>query len=368
MIFRILIRILKGFLMVTGIMSLVKCSQNIKTVNGKTVFYGKEITDSNFVILNESFAKDNIQAYYKSYLIEGSDPKTFEAINEHYAKDKNAIYYCDEYREGKNYFTTKNRIINVITGAHHDSFKVLDYGFAIDDQKAYFNGNSFKIEDPSTFEVIDFHFCKDQKYAYFNTKPIQGVDGKSFLLLNDHYAQDKDHYFYFGGVGALDPHPQVITDRSLSLELLNYPFSKTQKAVYFETKIIKNLDPASAEVIGSGYIKDNKKVYCEIKEILNADPTSFTIPDQVQAYGDSRFYAIDKNSAYYSFNKIEGVDIQSFELVGLDYSKDKNHVYFRTQKVNKADPKTFEVYNHGAGDEDAKDISNTYKRGVIVGK
>ena len=108
-VFKIMKWCVKMILVITGIIPLARCGSGYNKKDGKITFNGKEITDKNFVVLSEEFAKDSTTAYYKEYPLSGAEVASFVAVDEHYAKDKKKVYYCDEYREGQNYYLTKKQ-------------------------------------------------------------------------------------------------------------------------------------------------------------------------------------------------------------------------------------------------------------------
>jgi len=64
-------------------------------------------------------------------------------------------------------------------------------------------------------------------------------------------------------------------------------------------------------------------------------------------------YKKDKDNIYYDWNKIEWVDIESFEVLNYWYSKDKHNVYYFWRKIDWADPETFEnLWKYYAKDKD----------------
>ncbi|MEO6722391.1 MAG: hypothetical protein ABIN67_18630, partial [Ferruginibacter sp.] len=64
---------IKTILILTGIMPLFRCSSGYRQKDGKITFNGKEITDKNFIVLNEAFAKDSTTAYYKDRSFDYAD-------------------------------------------------------------------------------------------------------------------------------------------------------------------------------------------------------------------------------------------------------------------------------------------------------
>lgn len=362
--FKLIKSIFKAILMITGILSMTKCQKN----QGKVMFNGKIVLDKNFIVLNKAFGKDSTKVYYKDYELEKADAATFNALNEHYAKDKTQVYYCDEYRESQTYFTTKNKTINILEGADANTIRVIDEDYAIDQNQAYFLGYAFKVKDVTTFTAVDRYFSKDKYHVYYNTQLIPGLDGESFELIDYHYAKDKNNYYIYGFPNDVISLPLKITDTRLTLELLEYPFSKNSEKVFYKNQIIKNINPKTAMVIGSGYIKDDQKVYKGLEIVNGANPLTFNIPEQIPAYNDSDYFALDDHAVYYHIHQLPDANPKTFEILGLEYGKDEKHVFFKNKMVHDVDVTTFKIYNHGHGDEDAEDKNGTFSKGLRIKK
>ena len=50
-------------LIIFGVIPLSRCGSGYKEKNGKVIFNGKEITDKNYIVLNDQFAKNDSGAY-----------------------------------------------------------------------------------------------------------------------------------------------------------------------------------------------------------------------------------------------------------------------------------------------------------------
>jgi len=103
--------------------------------------------------------------------------------------------------------------------------------------------------------------------------------------------------------------------------------------------------------IANGYWRDDDKVYWRwrtieeprgpieytVKEVKGADPETFKfLAERIEGV-----WGKDRNGIYFFEQRIEGVDIATWQPLDWDYSKDKNHVYKGAQRVKNADPKTF---------------------------
>jgi len=105
-------------------------------------------------------------------------------------------------------------------------------------------------------------------------------------------------------------------------------------------KLITNPDENKMVAIDETYSKNLKNVYCQGKDIISgADPATF---EKI-----NNFWAKDKNSVYNNCNKVDGVDMSTFQIINnTDFAKDKNNVYFPDyigQGNIKFDAQTFAV-------------------------
>ena len=281
--FKIIRWAIKTVLVIFGIIPLSRCGSGYKEKNGKITFNGREITDKNYIVLNDQFAKNDSGAYYKEYSIHDADVKTFVALDQHYAKDTNIAYYCDEEREGQNYYLTKHSVIIKIRDVHSASFISLGdgyTGYAKDNKRGYIKGVGFPVKDAATLTVIDGQFVKDKYQVYYRQAPVKGADVNSFRSLNNCYAKDTNRIYFYGYHDKANNGIHEIPCNNATFSLLEYPYGK------------------------------------------------------------------DNESAFYVYTKIAGSDGSSFLVVGNDFSKDKNHVYFKTKILNGADAASFMVIPH----------------------
>lgn len=365
--FRIIKWLFKTLLVLTGIMSFIKCgSSGYKKKDGKVYFNGKEITDKSFVVLNDAFAKDSATAYFKNYPVSSADVATFEAVDENYAKDKNKVYYCDEYREGQNYYLTKRQTVDVIEDAQPASFVSLEYGYAKDNKNAYFEGITFKVKDVASLKSINRYFAKDDVHAYLNQKAIDGSDGKSFEVTDDSYAKDAGHIYFYGYPGDKNHNVVVIPCNRETFSILDYTYSKDNNSVFFEGKKMDGVDAATFVLLSHRYSKDKDAVYTETKKINGADAATFEVYKENDEFSDEVRYTKDKSTVYFGDKPLKGVPVSSFKPLGSFYGTDGKHIYFKTGILTGADPATFNVFPHDVGNADAEDGKNKYHEGEKV--
>jgi hypothetical protein len=89
------------------------------------------------------------------------------------------------------------------------------------------------------------------------------------------------------------------------------------------------------------YGKDRKHVFSSWLLIKEADPETFVLLGSGYKLGGG--YGKDKNYAFYGTDKILNSDAKSFEIIGNKYAKDKNGVYYWESAIKGADPSTFKL-------------------------
>ena len=113
-------------------------------------------------------------------------------------------------------------------------------------------------------------------------------------------------------------------------------------------------------MIHFGHAGDKKNVYYDGRRIEGADVNTFEVIEPC-VFG----YSKDKVSVYYEDKKIPGSDPKTFEILGENgYSKDKNNAYFGNFIINGADIKSFKALKGTR----AEDKTNYYESGKISGK
>jgi hypothetical protein len=134
-------------------------------------FMRAEIKGSDGLTFSEidgSYSKDATHVYYSSYdsnhgqhppvertmVLAGADPATFAALGRYYARDAQQAYYQDK-------IITKS----VAT------FRLLEEGYAIADDKVWYGGEVLKDADAATFEVFPLSgdsITAQDKHGKFN--------------------------------------------------------------------------------------------------------------------------------------------------------------------------------------------------------
>ncbi|AXY74649.1 hypothetical protein D3H65_11950 [Paraflavitalea soli] len=284
--FKVMRWVFRTILMILGVIPFSRCSSGYKQKDGKVTFNGKEIGGKGFIVLNESFAKNDTTVYYKERAFEYADVATFVALDEHYAKDKDKAYYCDEYREGQSYYLTKKQTIVTIDNAMPASFESIQNDYARDGRQAYYKGIAFAVKDVASLSVIEGRFLKDKYQVYFEKKPVKNADVNSFRILSSNYASDTNRIYYYGFHNDRYNGIHEVPCNRATFTLLEYPYSKDDRAVFYIYTTIKGADANSFTVIGDEFSKDKHHVYKGTKILKGAEPATFKIPPQADSLSD----------------------------------------------------------------------------------
>lgn len=359
--FKLLYKFVHLILMITGVISFVKCSSGF-TKKGDKVYYNGEEIGKDFVILNDQFAKNDSSAYYKMKSISEADVPSFEALNENYAKDKTNVFYCDEEREVKNFFMTKRQGVYILEGADAPTFKMIasqSFGYAKDKKRGYINGRAFDVKDVASLELIDNIFLKDKYQVYCYRVPVQGSDPASFQNIGEYYYKDKNRIYTFKNGNEM----VIVPCSPVSFAIIEYPYSKDATNVFHVEHKISGADVATFKKLENEYSKDNFSAYFEDKKIDGADAATFEVDKGYENTTDESYFAKDKNHVYQKNKIFPDVDLKTFQALEQGYTKDSKHVYFDRKIVKGADPVTFECFGLQVGAADSKDSRNKYLKG-----
>ena len=261
------------------------------------------------------------------------------------------------------------------------------YLISKDENNVYFNGRIVKSADPATFEEVknkeDLMFKdKDSVYALFYSKryyekscdletdsstflvdlrEFKNADADSFEILSKYLYRDKNRVYYHNGAQV------SVIERAVpnSFKILEWPYSKDLKNVYYYTSVLEGADPNKFEVLcsecvsrwTSGYGKDQKTVWHGPFPISDSDPDTFEV---LNAH-----YARDKNNFYFNGEIVKQFDSESFEILQNGYSKNDAGVYYamfspigeggvyELVRLEGVDPNIFEVPTNGFPEDQA---------------
>lgn len=146
-------------------------------------------------------------------------------------------------------------------------------------------------------------------------------------------------------------------------------------AIFLMTRDDGGKNLLQSKSYGSSYfVRDNGKVYA-LKmgdgyfELKGADIRTFKPLHFEREYGS--LTGKDKNNVFAVDKKIEGIDVNHVQYLGLGFTKDLENVFFRTQKISEADVESFQSLKHSSGFNTlaftyATDTNHVYYREMIV--
>ena len=205
---------------------------------------GKDIVPigdySTFRVLNDYYATDAKNVYYKNNIVDGADPKTFAPLfgENNFGKDKNRVYYKASATSIRNLDALKHRNMDYgLYEAFHTDGKTVynpklmampdgtDFAtihrveryrdWYADKNRVYYENRLLPEASPQTFKVFpihyvsenhvsdnnkDFNYSYDGNRVYYRDSLMHGVDITSFICGYDYvdstsFAFDKNRYY-----------------------------------------------------------------------------------------------------------------------------------------------------------------------------
>ena len=189
-----------------------------------------------------------------------------------------------------------------------DVIQILGSNYSIYKGNVYYGNEILEGANPKTAELIGFSLLKDDKNVYYMGKKIENADIISFKVLNEYSAKDKNHV-YIGnssiGLWKLDKIENTETFEFLSDTINTDSFyGKDKYNVYYINRIflscfgtytwigfkVEGINRDKVEVLNKWFIKDDKNIYFEGKILEDVDYNTF----EVLPNGDGK----DKNRSY----------------------------------------------------------------------
>ncbi|RBP47673.1 DKNYY family protein [Roseimicrobium gellanilyticum] len=240
---------------------------------------------------------------------------------------------------------------------------------------------------PGAFDKAGYHV--DGKVVWYlqswTSSPFQvaGADVATFEHPlpkgESSYAKDKNHV-YLSGRALKDVDPATF-------EILDGRYSRDAKYVHRGEERICD-DPANFEVLSGNFVKNSKAVYRLYPqvEVQTTDVANFRLlsdADYYSYFADSQYVYVNGNTVegampasfkvikggfgkdekqpfYFDKPMPDGTLLDSFEVLDSPYARDAKRVYFMGKIVEGADPVTFEVTD--AKFQRGKDAKNRYEQ------
>ena len=308
------------------------------SINTKLNFYKLIGANPKTFELIDNFGRDDKNVYFLDKKLKGIDAKTFEEISFSIVKDKNGLHILLNSDD----FGIKTRNLK-ISGLDLKTFKKLENGYYQDKNNVYYdldnNLYTIKNADLATFEVLNspysssIYFAKDKNNVYYQNKKINGIVADGFEQIQSNFIKDKNGIYKF---------EENENEKSLKITLIN-------AKIDFEN--LKELDWK--------YFGDDKNIYyfdeSDFKKLDRADINSF---ERIEYTG----FFKDKNNVYYDGEKIEGIDMNSIEVINGMCIKDKNSVFYEGKKLRNISPTNFNIFDGGISyDKILVDKNGAYK-------
>ena len=285
------------------------------------------VNPKTFEMVDNTFARDDKNLYLFEYKLDGIDAKTFEKISSNIAKDKNGLYFLEDIEKENENIEIKTRKIN-IKGLDLKTFEHIDDYYYKDKNNIYYDldNNLYKIKnaDLATFEVLNspysssIYFAKDKNNVYYQNKKIDGLVADGFEQIQSNFIKDRNGIYKF---------EEDENEKSLKITPIN---------AKIDFKNLKELDWK--------YFGDDKNIYYfdenDFKKLDNADVNSFKRIEYTSFFKD-------KNNVYYDGEKVEGIDMNSIEVISGMWIKDKNNVFYEGQKLKGISSDNFSYFDGG---------------------
>lgn len=163
---------------------------------------------ASFVILNENYARDANNCYYRGDVIAEADPATFAVMGsgDLYSKDAQRVFIANKklsddapnFRHtGGGYSvdsTTVYFLDQVVEGAVVDTWqsKGNTGPFGTDGEKVYHEGKPLPGADPAHLETLNYSYSKDKEHVYFKNELVEGADPETFVFTDSDEGKDKN--------------------------------------------------------------------------------------------------------------------------------------------------------------------------------
>jgi hypothetical protein len=317
-----------------------------------------------FEIIDQQYFKDKNYVYYNPYWsgepaviklekIEGADPDSFEVIREGLSKDKNSVFYGSSVSLDDSYLYSA--CLDEISPA----------GLTSDLTEEEVNEIKQKCAvrpDAETYEVLSPYYSKDKNnhyFSYYSPQLISEADYYTFELINEFLAKDKNHVYYKQYV--LD-----WIDAS-TLTVVNKKIIADENAVYNVSdypEVIEGISTVGLEGFNDQLFRNSYNFYeidgDSIYIIEGISRHGFEIIDDRYAKDNAHVYDLEDG-----IRIMNGLDPKTFEVINGYYTKDKYGVH-GSGRLDLVDPKTFEVINEGYNMNYAKDASKVYVNSTVI--
>jgi hypothetical protein len=269
-----------------------------------------------------------------------------------------------------------------------------NYGYHIQGNKVYFNGERIHGADAATFVYYDDrayysreashtylaptahidipheYYSKDKNQVYYRTKKLADTDAATFgPLANDDsqtYWHDKKHAYY--------KWTRIPEADGASFRYLGHRYAADKEYVFLEDKRLPGAVVSTFKPMGGFVGKDAHRVFVQALPVENVkDVAGF----ETELQG-ADWFGRDRTHVYFiCYNPANpllvfpGADLKTFEVLGERYAKDKDRVYFYSgytasiTVLEDANAATFRLHFDAEKNTDATDGANYYQNGIL---
>lgn len=304
--------------------------------------------------------------------------------NLEYLDDGNSVF-SSYLRDGKNvYFVNdEDGKIKIVKNVDKNTFKVVNGNYGVDSKNVYYLGEKLDFVGLDGLKIFNEGYLKDKKNVYeISVNDNDKVKVKPIKNLNIDVATFED---IFGGLNYKDKNSVYYVDENngvVSLKILKgadpatFEFgviSKDKNSVFVDNQKLEGVSSKGFEVLADlfNFVKDYKNVYYLDREsdgitykVKVLDTKGIDIPSfEFFGYSYNKYFK-DKDNIYFlndkddkmEFEKLDGANPKTFEIVDDYFARDDKNVYILGYKVDGIDPKTFETLNY----EMIKDKNGVY--------
>ncbi|MFP2924934.1 DKNYY domain-containing protein [Pyxidicoccus sp. 3LG] len=321
--------------------------------------------------LGYGYAANEVLVYFHGRVVAGADPSSFRSLGHGFARDAKRAYCYELATESLKVpsYELRGGALPDIDAAR---FRVIGRFHATDGRRVFWQGLDLEGLSAADVRVLSDLYATDGTRLFCRSRLMTDVDVASFEALPGDYV---DRYEYSakqprGGYGrdrlrlylgassiqrpegyasdeqrqrlsalspdrfrALDAHfgtdgSQVLCFRdshvleadARSFESLGHGFARDAQRVYYGGHPLRDADVRTFEVLSDGYARDAQRVFFLGQALAAVSPAAF------RTLG--RGCATDGESAYHGMNRLDGADVETFEVLAAhDLARDATHVW-----------------------------------------
>lgn len=149
--------------------------------------------------LGDAHARDKISGYFMRAEIKGSDGATFSAVNGHYSKDAKRVFWS-KYDSNLGQHAPVERTV-VLAGADPATFVAHEHDYAQDAAQAYYN-ETIITKSVATFRMLTEGYAIADNKVWYQGEVLKDADAATFAVLplsdDGNIAQDKHGKLNYG--------------------------------------------------------------------------------------------------------------------------------------------------------------------------